>query len=211
MCSIIGSYDPEQLKLLVELNQHRGNFSYSISMFDEDGITINKEFGDFDFDAVKVADPNDYILCHVQAPTGGLVKDRDRIHPIRYDNSLLWHNGILTDAGIKYLQEATKSTETFDTYLLVKALELFGIDILSKVEGLFSCVWKNNENEFFVFRTKHGKLYVDDFLSISSERFANSRCINSDTVYRINWNQKKLEVTTHFKTMMYNFIIKGEM
>ena len=62
-----------------------------------------------------------------------------------------------------------------------------------------------------VFRTKHGKLYVDENLSISSERFEGSKCINFDTVYEIDWENRVLKPIANFKTRMFNFIIKGEM
>ena len=209
MCSIIGSFDIEILKRLILLNQHRGNFSYSITGINKS--ETKREFGELDPNSLSGMDGNDYYLCHVQAPTGGLIKDENRIHPVKHEDSLLWHNGILTDSGIKRLQVETESTETFDTYLMVKALDKYGLDILNDIEGLFSCVWKNKDGKYLVFRTKHGKLYVDENLSISSERFEGSKCINFDTVYEIDWENRVLKPIANFKTRMFNFIIKGEM
>lgn len=211
MCSIIGSYDLEVLKKLIKLNQHRGNFSYSVTRICEAGTVTKREFGELDPNSLNETLKDCYFLCHVQAPTGGLVKDENRIHPIKYEGDLLWHNGILTDSGIRMLQVDTESKETFDTYLMVKALEKFGIEVLSFIEGLFSCVWKNKDGKYFVFRTKHGKLYVDENLSISSERFEGSKCINYDTVYLIDWENRCLVPVDTFKTRLFNFIVKGEM
>lgn len=206
LCSIIGSFSKDKIRELVKLNQHRGNFSFSVysDMF-------WKNFGEFDETYLNEVKDGNYIFVHLQAPTGGLVKETSRIHPIVFNNNLLWHNGIITESGIEFLQEQTNSKETFDTYLLVKALAIYDSSILSEIEGLFSCVWKNANDEYFVFRSKHGKLYVDDELSISSERFENSKCINSDTVYKIDWEQKRLVTIGWFKTKSFNFIIKGEL
>jgi len=38
------------------------------------------------------------------------------------------------------LQTKLNTEETFDTLLLFKAIKQFGFDILSEIEGLFSCV-----------------------------------------------------------------------
>ena len=210
MCSIIGSFDPGILRELISRNQHRGNFSWSCSILSPTGVVTQKAFGDLPPKALPT-EPGPYCLCHVQAPTGGLISDTARIHPIAYADSLLWHNGIITNNGIGFLQQTTNSTETFDTFLLAKALALHGHAILSEVEGLFACVWRTNSGKFQLFRSKHAKLYVDSNLSISSERFVGSKCINSDVIYEIEWESRTLRPIGDFKTKQYNFIIKGEM
>jgi glutamine phosphoribosylpyrophosphate amidotransferase len=205
MCSLIGSFSAEKFKELIDINQFRGTFSYSY--FNTNTAKIQKDFGAYNYSIVEF---DGFKIGHVQAPTGGLIKDTNRIHPTEIHSSLLWHNGIITSRGIKFLQELTNSTETFDTLLLHKAIHQEGFKILSKIEGLFTCVFYF-ENNYYVFRSKHGKLYVDDDLNFSSEKFENSKCINFDTVYMLDFNEKKLIICDSFETLRYNVVIDGEI
>ena len=200
MCSIIVSTNAEKTKELIDLNQHRGSFSFSSTEFD-DKIRPDSQVKGFGEYAGPVTDQ--LQVCHVQAPTGGMIQDANRIHPTQIRDTMLWHNGLITPRGIRYLQEKLQSDETFDTKLLHQALDQFGFEILSEIEGLFSCVYYNKE--LFMFRTRHGKLYTHNG-DVSSERFENSRCINADTVYRLN-----LEEIAKFKTKRFNFIVPGEL
>lgn len=210
MCSIIGSYDSKQFLKLVELNQHRGNFSHSFAGFNPDKgiVTIEKDFGPYNTDLVTKY--NGYKIGHLQAPTGGLIKDKNRIHPTIIENSYLWHNGLLLPKTIRQLQEELNETETFDTYLLHRAIIKFGFDVLSEIEGLFTCLFVKG-NEVFVFRTKHGKLYIDEAMNLSSERFESSKCINYDTIYQLDLKNNAIKEVGKFKTKNFNYVIKGEL
>lgn len=213
MCSIIGSFDKSQLKKLVDLNQFRGNFSYSLTTYDYDVNKIQdqvKDFGQFDKELINKALGDCFYCAHVQAPTSGLIKEFSRIHPTQINSSMLWHNGIITPRGVKYLQKLLDSTETFDTLLLHQAVHKFGIAELSKIEGLFACLYYDSK-DFFIFRSKHAKLYIDEDLSISSERFEGSKCINYDTVYKLGFNEKNVIIYDEFKTLRYNIVIDGEL
>lgn len=211
MCSIIGSFDKGKFKKLVNLNQFRGNFSYSISLFDiklQEITYTSKSFGSFDFDKLNRLDTkNCYIIGHVQAPTGGMIQDVNRIHPTEIQGSKLWHNGIITPRGIKELKK-TFTFSDFDTELLHYGVYTHGYEELSNIEGLFSCLYYNKT--FKIFRTKHGKLYVDDDLNLSSERFEGSKCINYDTVYELHMVDKKINKIDEFKTKRFNVVINGE-
>ena len=209
MCSIIGSFNKNTFVDLVKINQHRGSFSFSISTIIDNNILLSKNFGIINTDILDTISSG-YILGHIQAPTGGSVKDFNRVHPAELNNSKLWHNGIITPRGIKFCQDELNTTETFDTKLLLMMLDKYGFDILSKIEGLFACVYYNN-SKFYVFRTKHGKLYIDTNLSISSEYFNNSKCINYDTIYNIDFNLNIIKPILSFKTLKYNIIVPGEM
>lgn len=210
MCSIIASYNKEKIKELVKINQHRGNFSYSISVF-KDGKLIEsvKNFGVFNENILNETSEG-YIICHLQAPTSGLVQDLNRIHPTQINNSYLYHNGIITSRGMKYIQAKLASDETFDTKLLHNQLYNTNFCELSNIEGLFSCLYIK-EHKIYIFRTKHGKLYMDDDLTISSEKFKNSKCINSDNVYELDIINKKVNIIDNFKTLRYNIVIPGEL
>lgn len=204
MCSIIGSFNKEKVKELVKLNQHRGNFSYSISVYNvcENKIIYSyKDFGEFNVNKFNsiLHTPNNYYICHIQAPTGGMLKDYNRIHPVKYNNTYLWHNGILK----------LKDRTLFDTKYLTNILSKKGFNGLSDIEGLFSCVYYNKG--LYMFRTKHGKLYIDKDMNVSSEKFENSKCINFDTVYKVNLKNKEVIIVNEFKTKKFNIVIKGEL
>jgi hypothetical protein len=207
MCSIFGSFNKNRVIELAELNQFKGTFSYSLTQDDRS----HKAFGKFDNDIVNdIVQTDNYIIGHVQAPTGGMIKDDNRIHPTSVGQSLLWHNGLLTKRGIKYLQDYLDTTEEFDTKLLHEYFVRYNFTFLNKIEGLFTCIFKHGTG-YYVFRTKHGKLYVNEELDLSSERFEGSKCINYDTIYKMNFAEKRLQPVSYFKTNRYNFIIKGEL
>jgi hypothetical protein len=208
MCSIIGSFNKDKIKELVLINQHRGNFSYSISSGD---INI-KEFGSFDTGKLNSIKTSEYILCHVQAPTGGLIESIDRIHPVEFKGTKLWHNGILLSKQIQQFQSELNDTSTFDTYLMCKKLYQSDnwAEELSNIDGLFTCVYYR-DNNYYIFRTKHGKLFVDDYLNISSEKFENSKCINYNTVYTMDFNNNNIKFYDKFKTKSFNIVVPGEM
>lgn len=217
MCSIIGSFNKEKFKELVKLNQFRGNFSYSLTILDTINLQIKsqiKNFGQFPInklDELRI-ESTDYIIGHVQAPTGGMVQDSNRIHPTNVQNSYLWHNGIITNRGIKYLHSIFGTDTNFDTELLnrfIYSIAERDWNELSGIEGLFSCLYLHKQLQ--IFRTKHGKLYIDEELSISSERFDNSKCINYDTIYNFDFINKKVNIIGNFSTFKFNYIVAGEL
>ncbi len=207
MCSIIAGWETEVVKNLIDINQHRGNFSYSYTEFENNKPSCQvKDFGDFNKSLIE---NNCYKICHVQAPTGSLKEDIGRIHPVMNNKNMLWHNGIVTPRGIRHLQKMLITEEEFDTKLIFDSLEKFGFDILSDIEGLFACVYYNEE-DFYIFRSKHAKIYIDDNMNISSEKFENSFCIPYDTIYKIRLQDKSLEKICNFKTKRYNIVIQGD-
>lgn len=211
MCSIIASWDNNKLKDLIELNQFRGNFSHSYTELDSKNRPLSqlKSFGAYNTDIINSDIYENYKIAHVQAPTGGMIKDENRIHPVSDDLNMLWHNGLLVPKGVKYLQNKLQTQETFDTKLLFNAIEQFGFGILSEIEGLFSCLYLKH-GEMFIWRSRHGKLYIDENMNISSERFDGSKCINADTIYKIHPKNKQITEVDYFKTKRFNFYIAGE-
>lgn len=213
MCSIIGSFDGKVLKKLIRLNQFRGNFSHSYTEIITDNNQLNAQvqaFGEFNYNIIDTDIEEIYKIAHTQAPTGGMIKDIERVHPISSGNNMLWHNGLITPRGIEYLQNILCTNETFDTKLLLDAVEKEGFGVLNFIEGLFSCIYLK-DGRLYMFRTKHGKLFIDDDFSISSERFEGSKCINADTVYEFMPKEKHLLVVDKFKTVRFNFVIPGEL
>ena len=207
MCSIIAGWDSKVVKDLIDINQHRGNFSYSYTEFYMNKPSCQvKDFGAFNKELIE---DKFYKVCHVQAPTGSLKEDVARIHPVMNKENMLWHNGIVTPRGIKHLQKLLDSNEDFDTKLIFDSLEKFGFDVLSDIEGLFACLYYKDDS-FYIFRSKHAKLYIDANMNISSEKFENSFCLPYDIVYRINLQNKSLEEISSFKTKRYNIVISGD-
>lgn len=211
MCSIIGSFSKDKIKELVTLNQHRGNFSYSISLIDvktNKVVEQIKEFEEFSTEMLGKCYEADgiYYLCHVQAPTGGLVREFNRIHPTQHGESFMWHNGIIKPRSIKDLQKHLDTDVNFDTQLLHESFQSYS---LSDIEGLFACAYLD-KNGLLLFRSKHAKLYIDEDLNISSEQFDGSKCINYDTVYKVNFSDF-LEEVGAFTTKRFNIVIEGEL
>jgi len=208
MCSIIASFNKETFEDLVDKNQHRGNFSFSYTEVNgTDVVEQIKAYGEFAKDLVS---KEYYKIGHVQAPTGGMVVDESRIHPVIIGDSMLWHNGLITPKGIKFLQEKLETTEQFDTKLLIGAIQKYGFSILDHIEGLFSCLYIE-DNEVYIFRTKHGKLYIDESMNISSERFVGSKCIGYNRIYKLDLNKKHIIPKQPFITKRFNFVIAGEL
>lgn len=206
MCSIIAGWKSEVVKDLIDINQHRGNFSYSYTEFNNKPSCQVKDFGPFNKSLIEC---NCYKVCHVQSPTSSLKEDESRIHPVTNNNNMLWHNGIVTPRGIKHLQKILITDEEFDTKLIFDSLEKFGFDILSDIEGLFACLYYNDDS-FYIFRSKHAKVYIDADMNISSEKFENSFCLPYDIIYKIHLQDKFLEEVCNFKTKRYNIVISGD-
>lgn len=210
MCSIIGSFSKKKITELVEVNQHRGKFAYSILAYNTMNnkiFQIYKDFGVFSLDNIKEM-PNIYYICHLQSPTGGIEIDVNRTHPTMYNDTYLFHNGILKQRAIDKLQFTYNTNITFDTKLLHMSLTSW--NNLNDIEGLFACLYIKNEN-INIFRSKHSKLYIDKDLNISSEKFPDSKCINYDTIYKLNFKNNNLIAIDTFKTKRYNIIIEGEL
>ena len=210
MCAIIGSFEKENILELVEKNQHRGRVAYSISLYDIKSSMVTSEYrlGEFDPEFLKSMNTDgSYIVCHLQSPTGVGYSDENKRHPSVVNRSYLWHNGILMPSTIKMLQEKYDDS-TFDTHLLHQWLLSRGK--LNEIEGSFACVFIA-EHSMKIFRSKHSKLYIDDNMTISSESFLESKCINADRIYMMDLEKRSLAIESYFKTKRYNIIIKGEL
>lgn len=169
MCSIFGSKDRNRFIHLAKQNQFRGNFSHSISIFRSNGIfqVISKEFGGFrEQDVPKFKDIL-YYIGHVQAPTGGLVKNRNRIHPAKINNAYLFHNGIIKESCLKEIT-STGITEVWDTKVFLNYLYDKNLPkTLSMIDGSFGCVYVH-ENGVKIFTSDIITLFYNDDHDISS-------------------------------------------
>jgi len=214
MCAIIASFNKQKVLELVRQNQHRGRIAYSIALYGDDSGINHIKYGEGEFDE-KILTSMDtkgkYIICHLQSPTSVIEKEEEKVHPSVLgsddDRSYLWHNGILMPSSISKLQDLYGDS-TFDTHLLHHWLLKQGK--LDAIEGSFACVYVK-EKGVEIFRSKHAKLYIDAELTISSERFAASKCINDDRIYVLDIPNRGMKVKSYFTTKRYNMIIKGEL
>ncbi len=213
MCSIACSFSRSKLQKLINLNQYRGNFSYSISIFDNiRGIIYShKDFGKFDFNQVPEKEYLQYYIAHVQSPTGGLLKEYNRIHPsyLSESDSYLWHNGIIKNNSIKHLQQKLSINEEWDTMLLHEDLDTEYFKGLNHIDGSFGCIYIMNKiPTIYVFTSEIITLFIDSEFNISSVKFENSQRITPNIVYNLDIILKKMKLCSNFnsKSSPYYFV-----
>jgi len=209
MCAIFGSFKKDKFLELAELNSYRGQHSFSVSLFDpKDGsITIcRKEEGKFDCDNIE---PNGkYMIGHIQAPTTQ-AKSLEYIHPSVFndadrsnwytatDESWLWHNGIIKEDNIRFLQNKLDSMIKWDTALLHQWFMLG--ESLDKIDGTFSCLLYRN-NLLYMFRNEISPMFVDGDLNISSTKFENATRTKPNQVLLMDFNINDLVKMSEFQT-----------
>jgi glucosamine 6-phosphate synthetase-like amidotransferase/phosphosugar isomerase protein len=193
MCSIIGSYSKDKFVELLAINKYRGTFSHSLTLYNENEVRTFKDFGDFNIELLEHAQPGDYLLGHCQAPTGGLVKDFDRIHPYINGDFRLLHNGIIKTEALTLINEALNSAYLWDTQALGEYVR-DDFDKLSNIEGSFACVCIK-DNHIYMFRNAISPLYLNG-RDISSTKFKDSQMIAHNTIFKMN--NVSFEVYEHF-------------
>jgi glutamine phosphoribosylpyrophosphate amidotransferase len=205
MCSIIVSRNETKFSELIDLNQSRGKFSYSycriLDSSDVRNYELIKDWGLFD--KTKIS-PAVIHIGHTQAPTGGLIYDKNRIHPAQKNNSLLYHNGILKSSYIKFLQTRYKTTESWDTALLLQRLEDIGFDALSEIDGSFACVYIR-DGKILVFRNEIAPLFYEEKTgSISSIKFDSSFPLEPNIVFKYEFGNLTPLITFQTKNNPYD-------
>jgi hypothetical protein len=181
MCGIFVSTNRDTFIKLADANSNRGSYSHSIMDCSFDG-TINylrKEIGPVNEDSIPVE--AELYIGHVQAPTSADGFNPNNIHPAVYQNTRLYHNGIILPSGMKVLHDTLKNEANWDTILL---LEYFnkGYD-LSEIDGSFACC-TINENGIFVFRNAIAPLFYDK-CTISSVPFKGATMLPHGKVYKL--------------------------
>lgn len=209
MCAIVGSFSPDKFKELVVLNSYRGNFSHSISAIGLDCtmIALERGFGpltDEMIDEFISKYPGNYYLGHIQAPTGGLVHEAERIHPAVHNGNtqhFMWHNGILKNRYIKELQSSLRSKEVWDTKLMLEHL-LYSESLekgLEGIDGTFSCVLLSDVHSMLLFRNVDSPMFYDTDMNLSSTKFDVSISTTEDTIYNFDINDKKVITVSTWK------------
>jgi hypothetical protein len=207
MCAIFGSKDKEKFLELAELNQYRGNFAHSITVFQTGAlkhyrdaetfkhIITNRGYDEFE-DSITMAHDEvltiTYYLGHVQAPT----TDSTDTHPSDINGDLLWHNGIIKDYQVQEWKQDYGVLD-WDTELLHRHILLGGK--LDDVDGTFSCARYDKEH-IYLFRNEISPLFYDKNLNISSTKFEDSEETEDGVMYKMDLQNRELEVMYRFET-----------
>lgn len=193
MCAIIGSFDKVTLAELYKLNSYRGELSYSVCSFKQNGkldvgVLMQGEGKMPDTLIFRYpSETGDFYIAHSQAPT----TETKNIHPAANDAALLWHNGII--------KQKTISEGTWDTAWLLEQILDYGWSVLSRIDGTFACVMYN-ENSLYVFRNEISPLFIDDNLNISSTRFNGGESLEPNKVFKLDLIKKKKYIEAEFET-----------
>lgn len=215
MCGISASFDIRKLKDLMEVNNARGQFSFSLTIIDPlTNQIVGQHKGFVDnrshiLNYYKTLNDNRlYYISHSQAPTSdtGLSMRFDRVHPASFRRSHLYHNGIIKDFGIDMLQKtAMDYIDTWDTSLLLKCISKTNLDILNYLSGSFACLLIDSDG-IFTFRNKSSILYYDDDLNISSSNFNGEMTeLDSNQVFKLDLESSRLIKQYQFNSPDNNY------
>jgi hypothetical protein len=226
MCSIVGSFNKLKFLELMEQNEFRGSFSYSLTVIDPKSYVSGtvKDFGLFDPEILDKVPEGWYMLGHLQNPTGGLVHDVNRIHPaVRvfdedYDYDFnhmdpgiislkLLHNGIIKPATMEMIEGHFEHTYKWDTEALLDFITSYGSEDLetplSQIDGSFSCALLREGVDLLLFRNSVAPMFYDDHLTISSIPFEDSTSTRYNTIYHMDLlNVRLLPVNTFLNKHM---------
>lgn len=218
MCSIIGTFDLNEIRPLYELNSYRGKYSHSVSVYNINTkrmALVKRSLGELpegDIELLRNNFSGDgmYYIIHSQAPTGDSV-GMHTVHPALYwdprdidmQNSYLWHNGILKHKTISELQ-IFKPGSNWDTELLLYYIINEGN--LSHIDGSFACLLYN-KGKMFCFRNEIAPLFINDKLTISSTMYENSYTVVPNRIYSIDFTTRELIVESTFVTKNSPYIL----
>ncbi len=199
MCAIVGSFDKAKLVELIKLNTYRGSHSWSLSEYDlkSGNVDTKRGLGDFDESALDSLTEGNYYIAHTQAPTTDAKSD-DNIHPSKYEDSLLWHNGIIKDYFVTKMQDGlNRPHQPWDTALLNEWVSK-GM-ALDDVDGTFSCL-RYRKGQLTLFRNEISPMFMDEDWNLSSTKFEGSKPTKPGVKLWMDFEFKKLEEIKAFKT-----------
>lgn len=202
MCSIIGSFKKEKIVELCKMNEHRGQVSHSLSLFDivSGQLQVQRRVGKVDYDEVMSIDkdPLTYIIVHMQAPTSEKFNP-SLVHPAQFEGNYLWHNGILKQSYVDKLKKQLDEVCSWDTFLLLKSISN-NLDNLNFLDGSFSCLMYRNE-KLYAFRNEISPMFYDENLNLSSTFFLGSASTQPNVLHHIDFNFGTLFKIKSFKTV----------
>jgi len=206
MCSIIGSFNKEVIEYLVNENKYRGEFSFSITKVDPETYTTEtyKKFCKFDNNYFnQVYEKRFYYLIHMQAPTIGLVKDPDRIHPIKYNDYKLLHNGVLKQKWVDKQKKKDKIDSNFDTLHLITYLANTDLPLqkaLEEIDGSYVCVLIKEKKFIKVFRNDSSIIHYKG-TDLSSHKVKGMKSLPSFKIFNLDLKNRELKEESDFNSI----------
>ena len=200
MCGIAGSTSPEEAYKLYKSNFDRGMHSTGMLLISEKHFDIYKTEGVFTeeqfFANIKNARMKPvWILTHTRAPTNS---DRpycyNTTHPFIYNNTILAHNGIITNT-----KDFNFSWEV-DSQIIARVYDTNGVTGLSQLKGLFTC-WSYNirDNTISVFKAGSSLFMSASGQSFCTTNFSGGIEVNDGEVFSVNLNElPKMILTAKF-------------
>jgi hypothetical protein len=214
MCGISASFNLDTLLELIDINNKRGTFSFSLLVYNTKKEAIEAIYQSFSdsrpsiIEYYKQLNNKDlYYISHSQAPTStdiGLTEDITRIHPAKLDNRVLYHNGILKEKSINQLQLKYGLKENWDTKLLLTCID-DSYNNLNQIEGSYACI--DILKDIKIFRNESSILYFDDELNLSSTKIKNMKEVPINAVFILNFKDMELNNIFSFKSPDHGYII----
>lgn len=200
MCSIFGSADRDEFFKLAKLNSYRGTHSHSVaavSLYHQTSLySLDKGFGPLPEVVLPTSKDGFLYIGHQQAPTTKAKEDTN-IHPSEGFGHL-WHNGIIKEHQVKKWQKEYDMDDAWDTKLLHRHIERKQFEGLSEADGSFACLY-HFLGSLYLFRNDNCPMFVKGS-TFSSTKFDGSESIDSNIVYKFNYNNAWVKTTRAFKT-----------
>lgn len=189
MCALVGSGEKKMLNFLYDVNSYRGQLSYSVSTISRDSeiLSLTQAAGKMPEGFIFELPDAHFYIGHSQAPT----TESTSIHPAKFKDAMLWHNGIVKQREIP--------DGVWDTEWMLKGIVTDGFGFLSTVTGSFACVLFM-QNQLFIFRNEISPLFVDKDLNISSTKFHGGEPITPNVVYQLNLKEMTMVEVAQFET-----------
>jgi len=210
MCGILGAFSKSMYDVLYEASQQRGKFAYGHCFLTRDKNTpfhIQRFDKHPKVDDIKDVNINKLHLGHCQAPTSSIRKWKDSdAHPFVYDNWIVAHNGVLTNAEQLIEKYNLQVQSNVDTAVIPALLHMYEQqdqqtvvscikNTLSELKGTFG-LWIVHKKSKQVFLGRQGSTI---FANMSTGCFCSVPCKNKEwcelgegCIYKIDVAEKNI-------------------
>ena len=218
MCGIFGAFDKNMYDVLYEASKQRGNFAYGHCFLTKDKsmpFHIQKFNKLPKVDDIKDVSINKMHLGHCQAPTSSVRtwKESDA-HPFAFDNWIVAHNGVLSNAEQLIEKHQLYVQSKVDTAVIPAMLSMFEkqyeqdaqtciINTLNELQGTFA-LWIVHKKTKQVFLARQGSTL---FANVETGSFCSLPCKNKEWtelgegyLYKIDAAEKNIKPVDKFVT-----------